>query len=103
MQVYLSARDKHPLRTLYTEVGLYDLEFPDQNATFLAGARQFHARLQEENIEHVYREVNGGHTGYVWDQRLEEILTLFFGIEAQQSKHAGAHPIPKLPRLPQND
>jgi enterochelin esterase-like enzyme len=90
LQVYLSARDKHPLRTVYTEVGLYDLEFPDQNATFLAGARQFHARLREENIEHLYREVNGGHTGYVWDQRLEEILTLFFGIEAQQSKHAGA-------------
>ncbi len=76
---YLTKKDKSPLRKLYTEVGTYDLEFPDQKASFIEGARQFRDRLKENNIEHVYQEVYRGHTGASWDQRLDEILILFFG------------------------
>jgi enterochelin esterase-like enzyme len=79
LDVYLTKKDRHPLRTLYSEVGIYDLEFPQLEGTFLSGARQFHARLKALHINHTYKEVNGGHNGTVWDQNLDEILIAFFG------------------------
>lgn len=79
LDTYLIRKDKYPLKNVYTEVGTYDLEFPDQNATFIDGARQFHKRLKENNIAHTYKEVNSGHTGDQWNQSIEDILILFFG------------------------
>lgn len=79
LDVYLTKRDKYPLRNIYTEVGTYDLEFPDQKTGLLDGARQFHKRLQENNISHVYKEVNSGHAGDSWDQRIDDILIQFYG------------------------
>ena len=79
LDIYLTRKDQYPLKKIYTEVGTYDLEFPDQNTSLIAGARQFHERLKENNIAHTYKEVNSGHTGDSWDQRLDEILIQFFG------------------------
>ena len=60
-------------------MGTFDLNFPDQNSTFIEGARQFRDRLKEHRIDHVYREVSGGHNGTRWDQSLDKILISFFG------------------------
>jgi enterochelin esterase family protein len=79
LDVYLTRKNQHPLRRLYTEVGTFDLNFPDRKLTFLEGARQFRDRLREHRIDHVYREVSGGHNGTCWDQSLDKILMSFFG------------------------
>ncbi|MCL4638315.1 MULTISPECIES: alpha/beta hydrolase [Olivibacter] len=79
LDVYLTKRDKYPLKNIYTEVGTYDLEFPDQKTGLLDGARQFHKRMQENDIIHVYKEVNSGHAGDSWDQRIDDILIQFYG------------------------
>lgn len=79
LDVYLTKKGQYPLKNIYTEVGTYDLEFPDQKTGLLKGARQFHKRLQENNINHIYNEVNSGHTGDSWDQRIDDILIQFYG------------------------
>ncbi|MGK6349654.1 alpha/beta hydrolase [Parapedobacter sp. DT-150] len=79
LDIYLTKKDNHPLKHIYTEVGTYDLEFPDQKTGLLDGARQFHKRLEENKIGHVYREVNSGHTGDSWDQGIDDILIQFYG------------------------
>ncbi|WP_257667920.1 alpha/beta hydrolase [Parapedobacter tibetensis] len=79
LDVYLTKKDKYPLKNIYTEVGTYDLEFPEEKSKFLDGGRQFHDRLEEYQIDHVYKEVNSGHTGAMWDQSLDDILIQFYG------------------------
>lgn len=79
LDTYLTKMDKYPLKNIYTEVGTYDLEFPNEKAKFLDGGRQFHKRLEDYNIDHIYKEVNSGHTGDSWDQRIDDILIQFFG------------------------
>ena len=79
LDLYLTKKDKTPLRKIYTEVGTYDLEFPDQNIIFSDGVDQFNKRLTENKISYVFNKVNGGHNATVWDQNLDKILMLFFG------------------------
>ena len=79
LDLYLTKKDKTPLRKIYTEVGAYDLEFPDQNIIFSDGVDQFNKRLTENKIDYVFNKVNGGHNGTIWDQNLDKILMLFFG------------------------
>ena len=76
---YLTKKGKTPLRKIYTEVGTYDLEFPDQKIIFADGVDQFNKRLTENKIDFVFAKVNGGHNATVWDQNLDRILMLFFG------------------------
>jgi enterochelin esterase-like enzyme len=86
LDVYLTRKDQHPLRRLYTEVGTFDLNFPDRKLTFIGGARQFRDRLKEHRIDHAYREVSGGHNGTCWDQSLDKILVSFFGTPEYTAK-----------------
>jgi enterochelin esterase-like enzyme len=79
LDIYLTKKDKYPLRKIYSEVGNYDLEFPDQKIIFSDGAEQFHVRLKENGIDHVFRKVNSGHNATIWNQNLDKILILFFG------------------------
>lgn len=79
LEVYLSKKQTHPLRKVYSEVGTFDLNFPARKMTFLEGARQFHYQMQKAGLEHLYREASIGHTGQGWDQGLDDILLLFFG------------------------
>ena len=79
LDLYLTKKDQTPLRKIYTEVGAYDLEFPDQNVIFSDGVDQFNKRLTENKISYVFNKVNGGHNATVWDQNLDKILMLFFG------------------------
>jgi enterochelin esterase-like enzyme len=79
LDIYITRKDQYPLNNIYSEVGKYDLEFPDQKTGLLQGARQFHKRLNENKIDHVYKEVNSGHCGESWDQQFDDILISFFG------------------------
>ena len=76
---YLTKKDKFPLRHLYTEVGVFDLEFPQQKIIFSEGVTQFNERLNKEGIRYVFKQVNGGHSSKLWDQALDDILIMFFG------------------------
>jgi enterochelin esterase-like enzyme len=76
---YLTVKDKTPLRKIYTEVGAFDLEFPENKIVFADGVYQFNQRLKENNIDHVFKKANGGHNSTVWNQSLAEILILFYG------------------------
>lgn len=83
---YLTKKDKTPLRSLYTEVGAFDLEFPQQKIIFSDGVTQFNERLDKAGISYVFNQVNGGHSSKVWDQSLDDILILFFGTSTRASK-----------------
>lgn len=76
LDVYLEKREQYPLKEIYSEVGTFDLQFRGEK--MIDGARQFHQRLTDESIDHRYLEVNSGHTGTSWDQRLDDILIQFF-------------------------
>ena len=80
LDAYLKMKDTMPLRKIYTEVGSYDLEFPEEKIIFADGVDQFNKRLTENKIEYVFKKVTGGHNSTVWDQNLDKILVLFFGI-----------------------
>lgn len=79
LDVYLKKKSISSLKNIYTEVGTYDLEFPDQKTRLIDGVRQFHERLEENKIDHIYKEVNSGHTSDSWDQRIDDILIQFYG------------------------
>ena len=83
---YLTKKDKFPLRSLYTEVGTFDLEFPQQKIIFSDGVKQFNERLDKAGIRYVFNQVNGGHSSKLWDESLDDILILFFGTSAKASK-----------------
>lgn len=69
-----------PLEHIYMDVGVYDLTVPELDGfRFLDGARRFHERMQELQVDHVYREINGGHQFSNWVQHTEDYLLLFFG------------------------
>jgi enterochelin esterase-like enzyme len=76
---YLKKKDTTPLRTIYTEVGTFDLEFPQDKIVFSDGVDQFNKRLTENKIDYVFNKVVGGHNSTVWDQNLDKILVMFFG------------------------
>jgi enterochelin esterase-like enzyme len=79
LDAYLQKKDTSPLRKIYTEVGSYDLEFPEEKIIFADGVDQFNKRLTENKIDYVFRKVTGGHNSAIWDQNLDNILILFFG------------------------
>ncbi len=79
LDAYLKKKDTSPLRKIYTEVGTYDLEFPDQKIIFADGVYQFNKRLTENKVDYVFKKVAGGHNSTVWDQNLDKILVMFFG------------------------
>jgi enterochelin esterase-like enzyme len=83
---YLTKKDKTPLRCMYTEVGAFDLEFPQQKIIFSDGVTQFNERLDKAGITYTFKQVSGGHSSKIWDQSLDDILILFFGTSAQASK-----------------
>ena len=76
---YLKKKDSTPLRKIYTEVGSFDLEFPQDKIVFADGVEQFNKRLTQNKIEYVFNKVVGGHNSTVWDQNLDKILIMFFG------------------------
>jgi enterochelin esterase-like enzyme len=71
---------------MYTEVGAFDLEFPQQKIIFSDGVTQFNERLDKAGITYTFKQVSGGHSSKIWDQSLDDILILFFGTSAQASK-----------------
>ena len=79
LDIYLKKKDSTPLRNIYTEVGSFDLEFPQDKIIFADGVEQFNKRLTENKIEYVFNKVAGGHNSTVWDQNLDKILVMFFG------------------------
>jgi enterochelin esterase-like enzyme len=79
LDVYLTRKDKYPLRRFYTEVGAFDLEFPRDKIVFAEGVYQFNGRLKENNIPFEFNKVNSGHNSTIWDQSLDRILLSFFG------------------------
>jgi enterochelin esterase-like enzyme len=79
LDVYLTKKDKYPLRRFYTEVGAYDLEFPRDKIVFAEGVYQINSRLKENNIPFEFNKVNSGHNVTIWDQYLDRILLSFFG------------------------
>jgi enterochelin esterase-like enzyme len=79
LDVYVTRKDKYPLRKIYSEVGNYDLEFPEQKIIFSDGVQQFHKRLKENGIDNVFAKVNSGHNATIWNQNLDKILILFYG------------------------
>lgn len=79
LDAYLKIKDNTPLRKIYTEVGTYDLEFPEDKIIFADGCDQFNKRLTENKIDYVFNKVAGGHNGALWDQNLDKILVMFFG------------------------
>jgi enterochelin esterase-like enzyme len=83
---YLKIRETTPLRRIYTEVGVYDLEFPEQKIVFSDGVDQFNKRLTENKIDYVFKRVAGGHNSAVWDQELDKIMVMFFGQDNSVAK-----------------
>jgi enterochelin esterase family protein len=79
LDVYLTKKDKYPLRNFYTEVGAYDLEFPQDKIVFADGVEQFNKRLKENNIPFEFNRVNSGHNSIIWDQGLDRIFMSFYG------------------------
>jgi enterochelin esterase-like enzyme len=79
LDIYLKKKDSTPLRNIYTEVGSFDLEFPQDKIIFADGVEQFNKRLTENKIEYIFNKVAGGHNSTVWDQNLDKILVMFFG------------------------
>jgi enterochelin esterase-like enzyme len=79
LDAYLKKKDTSPLRKIYTEVGSFDLEFPEQKIIFADGVEQFNKRLTENKVDYVFKKVAGGHNSAVWDQNLDKILVMFFG------------------------
>ena len=79
LDAYLKKKDTSPLRKIYTEVGSYDLEFPEEKIIFADGVEQFNKRLTENKIDYVFKKISGGHNSTVWDQNLDKILVMFFG------------------------
>jgi enterochelin esterase family protein len=63
---------------LYIDVGRYDL---NTRWSYLETNREFHQKLLELQIPHVYQEFNDGHEWAGWRERTEQILLFFFGIE----------------------
>lgn len=88
LDAYLTKKEKTPLVNLYTEVGAFDLEFPQDKIIFSDGVKQFNGRLDKAGIPYVFTQVNGGHNSNIWDQSLDGVLILFFGssTSAQGSK-----------------
>ena len=76
---YLKKKDTTPLRKIYTEVGTFDLEFPEDKIVFADGVDQFNKRLTENKIDYVFNKVVGGHNSTIWDQNLDKIMMMFFG------------------------
>jgi enterochelin esterase-like enzyme len=81
LDTYLIKRKKSPLRKIYTEVGAFDLEFPKDKIVFADGVYQFNQRMSENGIDYIFNCVNGGHNAAIWNQSLDDILILFFGIK----------------------
>ena len=63
---------------LYLDVGRYDL---NTRWSYLNTHREFHQKLLEYQIPHIYQEFNDGHEWAGWRERTEKILIYFFGIE----------------------
>lgn len=79
LDVYLSKKDKTPLRKIYTEVGAFDLQFPGDKIVFADGVYQLNQRMKDSGIDFVFSKVNGGHNSTIWNQSLDDILVLFYG------------------------
>ena len=63
---------------LYLDVGRYDL---NTRWSYLETHREFHQKLLELQIPHIYQEFNDGHEWAGWRERTEQILMYFFGTE----------------------
>ena len=70
-----------PLPPLRFDCGLDD--------PFLANNRALHAALEEDRIDHVYREAEGGHDWAYWSREIEQSLR-FFGTVLCREKLIGA-------------
>lgn len=76
--VYAKKKINHPLRSVFTSVGLFDIEIPYLNTSLLKEARIFDQKLDSMQIEHRYLEYNDGHRDSNWNQSLDDILIQFF-------------------------
>ncbi|WP_445731329.1 alpha/beta hydrolase-fold protein [Mariniflexile sp.] len=76
---YLTKKEKHPLRSVYIDVGTFDLEFPQANSSLLQEVRKFNRRLDSLGIPYKYFEHNDGHRDSNWNQTIDDILIQFFG------------------------
>jgi len=63
---------------LYLDVGRYDL---NTRWSYLETHREFHQKLLEYQIPHIYQEFYDGHEWAGWRERTEQILLFFYGIE----------------------
>lgn len=76
---YLTKKEKYPLRSVYIDVGTFDLEFPQANSSLLQEVRMFNQRLDSVSIPYTYFEYNDGHRDSNWNQTIDDILIQFFG------------------------
>ncbi|NCT14560.1 MAG: hypothetical protein GW774_04720 [Flavobacteriales bacterium] len=67
------------MRSVYIDVGTFDLEFPQANSSLLQEVRMFNRRLDSLSIPYKYFEYNDGHRDSNWNQTIDDILIQFFG------------------------